>query len=108
MLSALLTPAMALTLSAATAPSDAGEFVQIYVPTNDLNLADPQDRARLERRLNSAKFKVCGRPTTLDTLAHAIQHSKCMATARASYQDQLRMVLNEAGATSLRVSLRPE
>ena len=104
MLSAILAPAMALTLSTAVVPSAAEEIVQVHVAISDLNLADPQDRQILERRLNSAAFKVCGRTFGRQTMAQAIEQRNCLAMARASYEDQVRLALAEAGAS--RVSLR--
>lgn len=106
MLSILFAPAMAMSLSTAIVPGEMVEIRKVDVAISDLNLADPQDRVRLERRLNSAAYKVCGRTFTGLTTARKIEQRNCLAAAHASYQDQVRVALREAGTQ--RVSMRQD
>lgn len=106
MLSVLFAPVMAMSISTTTVPQEMVEVRKVDVAISDLNLADPQDRARLERRLNSAAYKVCGRTFTGLTTARKIEQRNCLAAAHASYQEQVRVALNEATGSTQRVSLR--
>lgn len=106
MLSVLFAPVMAMSLTTATVPEHMVEIRTTEVAISDLNLADPQDRARLERRLNSAANKVCGRTFTGLTIARKIEQRNCLAAAHASYQEQVRVALNDALPGQQRVSPR--
>jgi UrcA family protein len=66
------------------------------VAFGDLDLTTEAGRATLETRLRAAERTVCGsRPWARD-LRTASEYRHCIVAARASYQEQVRLALDNA------------
>ncbi|MEL6216427.1 MAG: UrcA family protein [Pseudomonadota bacterium] len=73
------------------------------VAIDDLNLTTEAGRATMERRLDRAVRSVCGdRPALRDLPAWA-DYRGCIAGARESYKEQVRVALNKANARRVAV-----
>lgn len=102
MLNRFLLPAFALGLSLAAAPA-AAEELSVTVKIADLDLTTKADRKALEARLAKAERQVCGVRPSLRDLRGSIDYRQCLKTARASYQDQVRVALETANGRAVAV-----
>lgn len=102
----ILAPAAAMALATPAGPGWIDAPPQIDVPTSDLNLAYERDRQKLDRRLKLAAERLCNRSIGQPSRAYRTMQRECLATAHASYQEQVRVAVAEA--TGGRFSLRAE
>ena len=72
------------------------------VAIGDLNLTTEAGRATMEARLASAVRNVCG-PRPMHDLSQIANHRQCIRDARESYQEQVRIALNNANARRVAV-----
>lgn len=90
---------MALMTIAAPAMADTPLLTdQVSISTANLDLASPQGRQMLERRVNAAISAMCGTPVFGDRdEAEALR--ACREEARAAVQPQVKAVLGRANVT---------
>lgn len=100
MITRIVLPALALGLAVVAAPAAAQSNVAVRY--NDLDLTKTAGRDVLERRLDRAVRNVCGdRPSR--NLTMMAGYKACIADARASYQNQVELALNNANARRVAV-----
>lgn len=68
----------------------------VAVEYSDLNLASEAGRATLENRLEGAVRDVCGAAPRVTDLRAMAGYRACIAVARASYTEQVRVAVLEA------------
>jgi UrcA family protein len=97
----LLTCAVALAASLPTAAATSDAFVSHEVVRfDDLNLASAAGVATLERRINSAARRVCGRPDSRgSSFLTRKSYSDCVSNALVSARKQVAI---KTGATILK------
>lgn len=78
----------AAALAVPAAPAPAAETFTALVTFADLDIATPEGRQTLERRIAEAVTEVCGRPGPRSSLAGDMSH-RCRADARADALAQL-------------------
>lgn len=92
-------PFLALT-AAINAPLAAQNTARVAI--GDLNLTTEAGRTTMETRLGSAVRSVCGqRP--MRNLSQMANYRECIRDARGSYQEQVRIALNNANARRVAV-----
>lgn len=92
----------ALVLGLAVAATPAAAQGDVAVSYADLDLTKAAGRDMLDRRLDRAVRSVCGsRP--LRDIGRMASHRNCVADARASYQGQVAIALNNANARRVAV-----
>ena len=90
---------LALT-AAISAPAAAQSTAKVAI--GDLNLTTEAGRAAMETRLNIAVRNVCGqRP--MRNLSQLANYRQCIRDAHGSYQEQVRIALNNANARRVAV-----
>lgn len=93
------TVASVVTTGFAVAPAYAGEVAKAHVQYRDLNLASPEGRTAVERRIRYAARGVCDTPTGFD-LQRTIRAETCRTRAIVAANGQLEMVLARIEARS--------
>ncbi|MET4131860.1 UrcA family protein [Porphyrobacter sp. MBR-155] len=89
-------------LAFALAVPAAAETVTVKVPFGDLDLTKETDRAALDRRLARATHKACGSPSARD-ISVLRSYRACVDEARATYQPQVGLALDNANARRVAV-----
>jgi len=101
MFNRVITIALAASLigSAALPPSArAEEPVSATISIADLDLTSRAGRAALDRRIEGAARRVCGRKPDVRALVAMSAYRECIDTARASTVEQVRVALQAANA----------
>ncbi len=94
--------AFALGLTAAPAHAAAGNTT-VRVAIADLDLTGEAGRATLDARLENAIRNVCGLRPSIRDLGGFVEYRACLVQARASYQEQVGLALNNANARRVAV-----
>lgn len=98
-----LLSAAALGLAAFAAPLAAQDNSAV-VEFGDLDLTTEAGRATLDSRLTRAVRNVCGGYPSRTSLAQLGAYYSCVADARASYKDQVRVALENANGRRVAVN----
>lgn len=102
-----LAPALILALGLAVVAAPAAAQISVAQPTasvryDDLDLTKTAGRDVLKRRLDRAVRNVCGTLPSRN-LKEMASYKACIADARASYQGQVELALNNANARRVAV-----
>lgn len=99
----IFVPALALGIACIAAPAAAEGISRVDVAISDLDLDDAKDREVLERRLRYAARHACEHTRGRRNVTAIAEQLRCRNMAHASYREEMRMALGEAG--DQRVSL---
>lgn len=98
----LLFPVIALGCALAASPA-AAEEVTTWVEYADLNLTTAEGRAALDKRLEMAARRLCNGNADFRNVRAMQSYRLCVAEARASYSEQVRVAVAKANGRRVAV-----
>lgn len=95
-----LLAALALAAGGVAVPAAAGDTDEIEVKYADLDLSSERGRAALERRIDQAALRKCGRGVSTGPVLSSGRAKACYERARASARQRIAEATGGANATA--------